>query len=94
MHAEWVTDFYNHMTSGAAKKVIESGWASSGIRDAVRLGLSELPSIDPFQDIAPMMEINVSEPDFRSICNLTPEARAIGYSRNDEIDDDDNDMEC
>ena len=50
LHAEWVTDFYNYMTSGAAKKVIESGWVSSGIRDVVRLGLSELPSIDPFQD--------------------------------------------
>ena len=41
-----------------------------------------------------MMEINDIEHDFRSIFNLTPEARAIGYSRNDETDDDDDDMEC
>ena len=31
LHAEWLVDFYNHMTSGAAKKKIDSGWASSGI---------------------------------------------------------------
>ena len=35
LHAEWLVDFYNHMASGAAKKIIDSGWASSGIEDAV-----------------------------------------------------------
>ena len=30
LYAEWLVDFYNHMTSGAAKKIINSGWASSG----------------------------------------------------------------
>ena len=33
--AEWLVDFYNHMASGAAKKMIDSGWASSGIEDAI-----------------------------------------------------------
>ena len=30
LYAEWLVDFYNHMTSGTAKKIINSGWASSG----------------------------------------------------------------
>ena len=25
LHAGWLVDFYNHMTSGAAKKIIDSG---------------------------------------------------------------------
>ena len=65
------------MTSGAAKKTIDCGWVSSGVRDAIRLGLSELPTIDPFQDIVSIIEINNSEIDFRTICNLSPEAKAI-----------------
>ena len=63
-----------------------------GIRDANRLGLRKLPSIDPFHEIAPMMEINVCEPDHRLICDLTEEI-AIGCSRANETDDED-DMEC
>ena len=92
LHAEWVTDFYNHMTSGC-KKIIERGWASAGIRDAIRLGLSELPLIDPFCDIAPMSNVNNGEHNFESVCNLTAEERAIGYSRDDETghDEDDDD---
>ena len=93
LHADWITDLYNYMTSEAAKKIIERGWVSAGIRDAKRLGLSKLPSIDPFQEIAPMMEVNVCEPDHRLICNLSEEEKAVGYSRANETDDED-DMEC
>ena len=35
LHAEWLVDIYNHMTSGPANKTIDSGWASSGIEDAI-----------------------------------------------------------
>ena len=35
LHAEWLVDIYNHMTSGAANKIIDSGWASSGIEEAI-----------------------------------------------------------
>ena len=52
--------FYNHMPSGAEKKV-DSGSTSSGIKDAIALGLDSLPSIDPFHDIAPM----VADPSIR-----------------------------
>jgi len=89
LHAGWMVDFYNHMTSGAAKKLIDSGWTSSGIKDAIDLGLNSLPSIDPFHDIAPMMaELNES-PSLHNhaICDLSPETKSIGYSRDDESSD-------
>ena len=68
-----ILDFYNHMTSGTAKKIIESGWASSGIEDAINIGLDSVHSIDSFSDIAPMMvELNEGSPPFHNhaICDL------------------------
>ena len=90
LHAEWLVDFYNHMTSGTAKKIIDSEWALSGIEEAINMGLDSLPLIDPFSDIAPMMvELNESSPPFHNhiICNLSPELKLIGYSRKDLSDE-------
>ena len=38
LHAGWMVDLYNHMTGDATKSIIDSGWTSSGIKDAVSLG--------------------------------------------------------
>ena len=42
IHAHWVT------------YIVKNGWKSSGILGAINGGSSNLPSIDPFQDIAPL----------------------------------------
>ena len=65
LHAEWVTNFYNHITTLESKKIIESGWLSSGVPDAIRLGLNKLPSNDLFGDIAPMTDILVLLLDYQ-----------------------------
>ena len=65
LHAEWVTNFYNHITTLESKKIIKSGWLSSGVPDAIRLGLNKLPSNDPFGDIAPMTDILVLLLDYQ-----------------------------
>ena len=36
------------------KKYIRSGRLSAGMQDATHLGLSNLPSIVPFEDVSPM----------------------------------------
>ena len=89
LHASWLVDLYNHMTSGAAKDLIGSGWASSGIKDAINLGPDSLPSIDPFHDIAPMFtESNESSPVYDDrIFDLSPETISIGYSNDGESSD-------
>ena len=51
-HTEWLVDFYDHMTSGTAKKIIDS---------------------PPFHNHA--------------ICDLSPELKSIGYSREDVSDE-------
>eukprot|EP00794_Sanderia_malayensis_P013334 gene13334-14712_t len=60
LHAGWLVALYNEMTSAKGKEIISSGWRAAGIKDAVRLGLKNLPTIDPFHDIDPLLS---SEPD-------------------------------
>ena len=54
IHANWITQFYNHMSIEDGSKVVINGWKRSGIVDAVTNGSAALPSIDPFQNIAPL----------------------------------------
>ena len=53
LHAGWLVDLYNHMTSEEGKKIILAGWRTTGIMDAISLGVANLPSLDPFADIDP-----------------------------------------
>ena len=54
LHASWLINLYNELTSSRAKDVIIGGWKKSGIMDAIKLGSKGLPSIDPFAEIEPM----------------------------------------
>ena len=54
IHAAWIVDFYNHMTTEKGRDVIESGWRAAGITDALIKGSKDLPSIDPFEHVDPM----------------------------------------
>ena len=54
LHAKWLLEFYNQITSEAGADIIVNGWKASGIYDAVEMGSSALPSLDPFQDISPL----------------------------------------
>ena len=50
LHAEWLTDFYNLMTTSEGKDVILSGWKAAGIIQIIEKGFSQLESLDPFKD--------------------------------------------
>ena len=94
IHAGWIVDFYNYITSEEGRKVIESGWQAAGIADAVQLGLKALPSLDPFHDIDPLIDgcqFDVSN-DVNAVCNLTTE-QIEGYQKDAEENenDDEND---
>ena len=51
VHAGWIVEFYNHMTTSKGKEIINIGWKAAGISDALELGSNKMPSIDPFDDI-------------------------------------------
>ena len=83
IHAAWV-GFYNHMTSERRIEIIECGWRASGILDALRMGSSALPSIDPFADIDPMLPAPMPDDD-------EPNVGAVGEYIDGKLSEDDND---
>ena len=54
LHAKWLLELFNHMTSAEGKKVNMKGWEVAGISGAVKEGIAGLPSLDPFDDIDPL----------------------------------------
>ena len=56
LHAKWLIEMYNEMTSADGKQVCLKGWQVAGIKDAVTQGLPSLGSLDPFNDIDPIFE--------------------------------------
>ena len=67
LHASWIIDFFNHMTSTEGKQVIINGWKSAGILEAISVK-DNMPSVDPFNDIDPLLEaLSLSNLDQRTI---------------------------
>ena len=69
-------EFYNHMTTSKWKKIIDNGWKAAGISDALELGSSKMPSIDPFHDIDPIVSDDIEQFDdchLLVICDVTVE---------------------
>lgn len=52
LHARWLFELFNIMTTDQWKKAIISGWEVPGISEAIKIGLSQLPSLDLFSDIS------------------------------------------
>ena len=88
IHAGWIVDFYNYITLGEGRKVIENGWKASGIADTVWLGSKALPSLDPFDDIDLLIEQLDVSTAINAVCNLTKE-QIEGYLN--DTDEDEND---
>ena len=95
LHAGWMVDLYNQMTTEDGKRIILAGWRATGILDAVRLGVAKLPSLDPFIDIDPPL---TAEPmslatNLQAVSLLSEEEKRIGYARSKEEQNDDADDE-
>ena len=71
------------MTTPNDMEIIEGGWRTSCIQDAIKLGSKGLPPINPFEDIDPFINDNeaVNEANhLQAICVLTAEELSLGYS--------------
>ena len=55
LHAKWLVEYYNQITSESGSSVIINDWKAAGIYDAIIAGSSGLQSIDPFEDILPLV---------------------------------------
>ena len=89
MHAKWLISFYDY----EGKVAIASGWRKSGILDAVEMGLSKLPVLDPFNDICPLVDASLPK-ETLSLASLFPqELESYRTKITDEIDDDESEWE-
>ena len=75
IHAGWLVEFYNHMTTSKGKEIINSGWKAAGISDAVKLDSSKLPPTDPLHDIDVMLgdESESSNRHLLALCDVPAE---------------------
>ena len=74
LHAKWLVEYYNHISSEAGTEVIVNGLA--GIHDTIRSGKSSLQSIDPFNDIAPLAD-SLSEGNPGNFVQLSNDLREL-----------------
>ena len=74
-----------------------SGWKDAGICDALELGSSKMPSIDPFDDIDQMLSDGNEQSDDRhllAVCDVSAEQfEALCGRKIQESDDDTDDSE-
>ena len=91
LHASWLIELFDHMTSPAGKAVSLKGWEVAGITDAVKKGTSGLPSLDPFHDIDPLSFIPVAIEEDNSE-TINGEQREM-YLSEESMDVDDSDDE-
>ena len=56
LHASWLMEAYNHLTSSAVREIIANGWKSAGITEAVSKGIEGLEKLDPFHSIDPLFQ--------------------------------------
>ena len=63
MHAQWIIELYNELTSSSRREVVVNGWKATGIYDAIEMGSAKLPPLDPFLEID---EIVIPTNDFNS----------------------------
>ena len=67
IHAKWLADFYNHITTPEGKQVISSGWSTAGIINALKNEETCLEPLDAFADIDPLVSKPCVEQDDSNI---------------------------
>ena len=58
-----LVEFYNHMTTDKGCDIIKNEWKAAGITDAIRLWLNNLSSVDPFDEMDPMLQPSTASAD-------------------------------
>ena len=96
IHAGWLIEFYNHMATDKGCDIINSGWKAAGITSAIRLGLNNLPSVDPFDEMDPMLQPSTASADqsqLVAISRITLDEIQMRYPNPSEDNSDEDDSE-
>ena len=76
--------------------IIKNGWKAAGITDAVHLGLNNLPSVDPFNEMDPMLQPSTASADQNqlvAISRFTLDKIQMRYPNPSEDNSDEDDSE-
>ena len=57
LYASWLIELYNYVTSSAGRDACMKGWEKIGIYNAIVKGINGLPSLNPFKDIDPLLNV-------------------------------------
>ena len=100
LKAGWIIEFFNEMTTSKGSEITGSGWNVYGIKGVIKLGTEMLPSLDPLEELDPM--ISEAEDISRStVLRMTTiaflsieELEVLGSMEDDEnIDEEEDDGE-
>ena len=76
LHAEWIKDLYNQLTSEKNRTIISNGWKAAFITEAIENGSSSLEPLDQFYEVDPLI---ITEEDVPEAVRLNDEKRRIFY---------------
>ena len=98
IHAHWMVQLYNHMTTTKGNKNIMSGWRAAGTQDAIcKVRIKKLPTVDLFSDLNPIFDDSISDgQNLNALCGMTKDKIVARYSRlenGNDIDDEFDDEE-
>ena len=80
LHARWLIDIYNYMTSPDSQAVSLEGWKVAGMTETVQKGLNGLLSLDPFYDKDPLsFTLNAEDKSFQNEHNEKDEEHWLMY---------------
>lgn len=80
----------NELTSSESRKIINEELWASGMTDPIEICSSKLLSLDPFQDIDPMVRSNTEvSVNLSALCRMDLESECIASNFDDEEDDGD-----
>ena len=93
IHAHWMIELYNHMTTRKGKKNIMSGWRAAGTHDAVcKVRIKKITN--NFSDLDPILDDSISDgQNLNVLCDMSEDKIAAGYSRIENENDIDSDDE-
>ena len=84
LHAEWIKDLYNHLTSEKYRTIISNGWKAAFITEAIENGSSSLEPLDPCYEVDPLIN---TEEDLPEAVRLNDENAEYFITSSTEIED-------
>ena len=84
LHAKWLVEIYNHMSTDEGKEIVANGWKKADIFNAIKLGWSGLPPLDLFTDICLLIE-SLQLRENLSLSTLFPEELIVFARRSRKV---------